>query len=99
MTTITTRIYTMFCGQFVGNDAFGNRYFRRAIRTRDATDKRAKEKRWAMKGKRVFTPVKLIPSMQCILLVLKKLRMRVTWLRPLSKRLPKGRALSPFVDG
>jgi NADH:ubiquinone oxidoreductase subunit len=45
--TINTRIYTAFYGEFVGADAFGNRYFRRKFKS-ESYDKRSKEKRWVL---------------------------------------------------
>lgn len=41
--TIGTRLYTLFFGQFVGMDAFGNRYFQH----RD-TPKTGRRKRWVL---------------------------------------------------
>lgn len=41
--TITTRLYTAFCGKFVGEDAFGNRYFTEKLRA-----KNRRQKRWVI---------------------------------------------------
>jgi NADH:ubiquinone oxidoreductase subunit len=49
--TITTRLYTTFYGQLVGQDEYGNRYFRRKGKTHGASssyDKRRHEKRWVL---------------------------------------------------
>jgi len=49
--TITTRLHTLFCGQLVGTDQFGNRYYKRRGKTHgdsSAYDKRKKETRWVL---------------------------------------------------
>jgi NADH:ubiquinone oxidoreductase subunit len=49
--TITTRLYTALFGELVGQDASGNRYFRRKGRAHGASsacDRRRKEKRWVL---------------------------------------------------
>ncbi len=42
--TITTRLYTILCGNHVGTDQFGNRYFRRKARSHGSRH----EKRWVV---------------------------------------------------
>ena len=62
--TLTTRIYTLFCGQLAGSDAFGNRYYRRRGRTHgdsSVADKRRKEKRWVI-YKGIAEPSKVPPE-------------------------------------
>ena len=47
--TLTTRLYTALCGELVGKDQFGNRYFRRRGKAHGSnTDNRKREKRWVM---------------------------------------------------
>lgn len=47
--TLTTRLYTMLCGEPVGEDAFGNRYYRRKGAAHGSrTDERKREKRWVL---------------------------------------------------
>lgn len=49
--TITTRLYTMLCGQLVGIDAFGNRYYQRKGPTHgdsSVSDVRKHAKRWVI---------------------------------------------------
>jgi NADH:ubiquinone oxidoreductase subunit len=41
--TITTRLFTLFNGKLVGEDAFGNRYF-----TEKKSPKQMKSKRWVL---------------------------------------------------
>lgn len=57
--TITTRIYTAFFGEQVGSDAFGNRYYRRKMKS-TSYDKRAHEKRWVVYTK-VKKPLWMLP--------------------------------------
>lgn len=64
MTHTTTRIYTYFCGELVGSDQFGNRYYRRKGRTHgdsSVADPRRKEKRWVL-YKGMAEPSKVPPE-------------------------------------
>lgn len=64
MTAITTRIYTALCGQHVGTDQFGNRYYRRKGKTHGTSsvaDKRKAEKRWVIYNGKA-EPTKIPPE-------------------------------------
>ncbi len=54
--TITTRLFTFFHGHFVGEDTFGNRYFREKKIPKDR-----REKRWVM-YKGIAEPTKVPPE-------------------------------------
>ena len=55
--TIGTRLFTLFYGQYVGQDEFGNRYFQQ----RKAAKKGLRRRRWVM-YKGVAEPTKVPPS-------------------------------------
>ncbi len=53
--TITTRLFTTFCGELVGTDAAGNRYYRqKGPAHRSDTDNRKREKRWVRYANATF---------------------------------------------